>query len=144
MTEKPIKILHLYYLGGGIATSIKLITENLNSNKFEHVILNGLSKEHNKKPELSNSKIYSLKFNRHINIFQDIILFFNTYKICKREKPNLIHAHSAKGGIMGKVIAFLLNKPCLHTPQAYSFLSTETKFKKITVGFTALLYDATS
>src|SRR5690606_29853709 len=43
---------------------------------------------------------------------------------------DLIHAHSAKGGVIGKIVGKMNNVPVLHTPQAYSFLSADNKLKK--------------
>ena len=129
MTDKKIKILHLFYIGGGIATSVNLITQNTNSDIFQHVVISGISKDDSNE-ELHNSKIYNLNLDRNINFIHDLQLISQVLRICKKENPNLIHAHSAKGGLIGKVVAFLTSKKCLHTPQAYSFLSTDNIIKR--------------
>jgi len=126
--NKKFKILHVFYLGGGISTSIKLITKYTNQEKFEHIVLNGTDEQKNL--GLINSTIYNLKFGREIHFFKDVVLFFKTLRICLKEKPDLIHGHSAKGGIISKLLGFFANTPCLHTPQAYSYLSTQNKIKK--------------
>ena len=75
-------------------------------------------------------KDYKLPIKREISVFKDFAAIFNTLKILRKEKPQVIHAHSAKGGIIGKIVGFILKIPVLHTPQAYSYLSAETSFKQ--------------
>lgn len=128
MTDKKIKILHLFYILGGVGTSVELIAENTDDNQFEHIIINGSSK--NLTTSKGITKIYNLNLYREIRPLQDLKLLFKLIKICKKEKPDLIHAHSSKGGILGKIAALIIGKTCLHTPQAYSFLSTQNKFKR--------------
>jgi len=129
MTDKKIKILHLFYILGGVGTSIELIVKNTDDKEFDHVVINGsTNSDHSLFKGMK--KVYHLDVNREIRPFQDLKLLFKLINICKKEQPDLIHAHSSKGGILGKVAAFISGKPCLHTPQAYSFLSTQNKFKK--------------
>jgi glycosyltransferase involved in cell wall biosynthesis len=130
MKEKKIKILHLFYIGGGISTSIRLIAENSNPKNFEHIIVNGTKDSEGQELNLKNSKVYNIKFRREISFFRDIILFYKTLKICLKENPGIIHGHSSKGGIISKFVGFFTNTPCLHTPQAYSYLSSNNKIKK--------------
>ena len=127
--SKHIKILHLFDIGGGVATSINLITQNTNPDIFQHVVISGILKDNNKR-KLTNSKVYNLNLDRDINFIHDLQLIPKVLKICKKENPDLIHAHSAKGGLVGKIVAFLTSKKCLHTPQAYSFLSTDNTMKR--------------
>ena len=41
MINKKIKILHLFYLLGGVGTYIELIVRNTDEKQFEHVVING-------------------------------------------------------------------------------------------------------
>ena len=127
--NKNIKILHLFDTGSGVGTSINLITQNTNPDIFQHVVISGISKDNNE-DGLSNSKVYNLNLDRNINFKHDLQLIPKVLRICKKENPDLIHAHSAKGGLIGKLVAFLASKKCLHTPQAYSFLSTDNVLKR--------------
>jgi glycosyltransferase involved in cell wall biosynthesis len=75
-------------------------------------------------------KSYETSILRDINPLKDIAAIYKTHKIIKKERPNIIHAHSAKGGVIGKIVGSLNKIPVLHTPQAYSFLSSESKLKR--------------
>lgn len=126
------KIIHLLHAVGGVDVSLRLILSNIDSNKFDSIVIQG--KNDSNSPYLNNInkpiKSYKVNIIRNINPLKDISAIFKSYKIIKKEKPNLIHAHSAKGGVIGKIVGFLTRVPVLHTPQAYSYLSTENRFKR--------------
>ena len=52
-----------------------------------------------------------------------------TVRIIKKEKPDVIHCHSAKGGMIGRIVGFVTNTPVFYTPHAFSFLFAESKKK---------------
>jgi glycosyltransferase involved in cell wall biosynthesis len=127
-----IKIAHILNSVGGVDVSLRLILTNIDSSKFENIVIH--SNDDTKVPYLDNAenpiKDYKLPIKREISVFKDFAAIFNTLKILRKEKPQVIHAHSAKGGIIGKIVGFILKIPVLHTPQAYSYLSAETSFKQ--------------
>jgi glycosyltransferase involved in cell wall biosynthesis len=53
-------------------------------------------------------------------------LFASIYLI-HRLKPSIIHVHSSKAGIIGRVAGWLLKIPTVFTPHGFSFLSTPNK-----------------
>ena len=126
-----IKIAHILHSIGGVDVSLRLIIENINSSKFESIIIHGINDT--EKPFYDNhlnlTKEYKLPISREISIVDDFISIVKTYNIIRKEKPNLIHAHSAKGGVIGRTIGFLTGIKVLYTPQAFSFLSTSNKYK---------------
>ncbi|RAR72903.1 glycosyltransferase [Flavobacterium aciduliphilum] len=127
-----IKIAHILHSVGGVDVSLRLITENINQDKFENIIIHGHKDTQCEFLDRKNKSIRSYKTSiyREISFFKDVNSIIKTYKILKNEKPNLIHAHSAKGGIIGRIMGFLLNINVLYTPQAFSFLSTENRLKR--------------
>lgn len=123
---KKIKIAHILNSVGGVDVSLRLILENCNPNQFEHIIVHGqndtkvnfVNKDHRKLTD------YKLSIQREISPLNDFKAIYNTIKILKAENPDVIHAHSAKGGIIGRVASIFFNTKVLHTPQAYSYLSS--------------------
>jgi len=75
MTNKKIKILHLFYLIGGVGTSIELIAKNTSNDEFEHVIINGAPKADIPLAD-HQFKIYHLKLDRDIKPIKDLQLVF--------------------------------------------------------------------
>ena len=68
---------------------------------------------------------------REINLHKDLKSLLQIINKIRQLKPDLIHCHSAKAGILGRITGLLLNTPTFYTPHAYSFLSTDNKYKKI-------------
>lgn len=130
---KKIKIIHILNSVGGVDVSLRLILENCNSEEFENIIIHG---KHDTKSVYINKngkplKEYKLPIQREISIFRDLKAIYNTIKILKIEKPNIIHAHSAKGGVIARTASLFYKIKVLHTPQAYSYLSSPKGLKRI-------------
>lgn len=127
-----IKILHVLHSVGGVDVSLRLIIENINPEKFNSVVVHG--KHDTKKAFLDKEgkpvQEYKLPIQREINILKDVIAIYQTIKIIKKEKPDIIHAHSAKGGIIARAAGLFFKIKVFHTPQAYSYLSTDYKLKR--------------
>ena len=103
-----------------------------NTNRDEYIIVHG--NEDNSLPVYKNDipvKEYALPLYRNINIFYDFKVLIATILIVCKEKPDIIHCHSAKGGIIGRMAGFLTKTKTIYTPHAFSFLSTPSKLKRI-------------
>jgi glycosyltransferase involved in cell wall biosynthesis len=126
------KIVHLLHSIGGVDVYLRLVLENMNTDSFENIVIHGT--KDTEKPFFDKNgntiKEYKVSIFRDISIFYDIISLFQTYKILKKEKPNLIHAHSAKGGIVGRITGRLLGIKVIYTPHAFSYLSTQNSLKR--------------
>lgn len=127
-----LKIVHLAHSIGGVDVYLRLILENISIDSFENVIIHGLKDTTQPFLDKFGNEVrqYSVAIFRDINIANDCKALFQTYQIIKKEKPDLIHAHSAKGGIIGKVIARLLGIRILYTPHAFSYLCTQNSIKR--------------
>lgn len=115
---------------GGLIVSVKLISEHLNSDLYESVIIHDNNEVSYKDNKGSLIRSFTVPFIRAINPIKDLITLIKVYKIIKAEKPDLIHCHSAKAGIIGRIIGKLTNVPTLYTPQAFSFLSSNSNLKR--------------
>ena len=128
-----LKIIHVLHAVGGVDVSLRLITQNINSALFETIIIHGTTDT--KKLFLDNTdtplKQYALSITREISPYNDLKAIQQTIKILRKEKPDLVHAHSAKGGIIARAASIFYKVPVLHTPQAYSFLSEPRGLKRI-------------
>ncbi len=127
-----IKIVHILHSVGGVDVSLRLILSNINSEKFDSIVIHGV--EDKNEPFLNDKNVpvknYPISIIRNIDPIKDFKAIRATTKIIKKESPSLIHAHSAKGGVIGKIVGRKFGLPVLHTPQAYSFLSAENYIKR--------------
>jgi glycosyltransferase involved in cell wall biosynthesis len=117
-------------LGGAQKTALH-IAENINKNIFESFVIAGkggiLDDEVEKK-----IKFYRIKhFIRDISPLRDLKSLFKIYSILKREKPDIVHTHSSKAGIIGRIAAKLAGiKIIIHTIHGYGFNETQKLFIK--------------
>lgn len=125
-----MKILHIGNLKSGIDTYVRN-TVALASDKFEFAIVNGA--DDNSKPYMRHGKqvkTYSIDMYRALNPVKDMKAVMQAIKIIKKEKPDLVHCHSAKGGVIGRFAAFFTGTKVVYTAHAFSFLSAESAKKK--------------
>ena len=117
---------------GGVDVSLRLILENIDSSRFECLVIHG--ENDTNRPFTDNTggliEEFKIEIEREISIFRDIRALRSAFKIVRDVKPDIIHAHSAKGGVIGKLAGMRYGIPTLHTPQAYSYLSVENRLKK--------------
>lgn len=128
--RKPIKVLHIGQMVGGLDVYIRnSIVYNKACN--EYVIAHG-DKDGNK-PVVKNGKVvreYRMPLYRDLNPVNDLRALLQTVRIIRREKPGIIHCHSAKGGIIGRTAGWLTHTRTLYTPHAFSFLCSPSKLKR--------------
>ncbi len=67
---------------------------------------------------------------RNINPFYDIIAFIKIFKVLKKNKYDIIHTHSGKAGVLGRIAGKLSNRKTtvIHTIHGPSFYPNQKKF----------------
>ncbi len=64
----------------------------------------------------------SLALTRELRPLRDLGAFLALWSMVRREKPQLIHAHSSKAGFLARVVGFLCRVPgVLYTPHGFAF-----------------------
>lgn len=97
---------------GGIS---KLIIELLGDADFEQVYATGVCEKNEKEFALDlpphtkgGFAFYRLRrLKRSISLFDDFLTLFSLIKIIRQEKPNIIHTHMSKAGLLGRVAALI-------------------------------------
>ncbi|MGO4817156.1 glycosyltransferase [Flavobacterium sp. W22_SRS_FP1] len=127
-----IKIAHLLHSLGGVDVYLRLLLNNIDTDSFENIVIHGTKDtnvpflDKNKK----NVKEYKISVFREISVINDLKATYQTYQILKKEHPDLLHTHSAKGGMIGRVLGPLLGIKVIYTPHAFSYLSAQNSLKK--------------
>lgn len=117
-----MKILHIGQMIGGLDVYIRN-SITYASGDIEYVIMHGKSDQ--SKPVTCNGAVvkeYLTALQRDLSLTQDAKALWEAVKIIRNERPDVVHCHSAKGGIVGRVAGFLTHTPVLYTPHGYSFL----------------------
>ena len=125
-----MKVLHVGQMIGGLGVYIRNTVTYI-SDEFEFVIVHG--ETDNSKPVMKNGKEvkeYTISLYRKLNPLKDLKGLIQVIRIIQKEKPDIIHCHSAKGGFIGRMAGFLTRSKTFYTPHAFSFLSTQNKIKK--------------
>lgn len=127
-----MKILHVGPLKGGVDAFFRIILANIGDG-FEFVVINGADDEC--KPYVRNNHIiqsYRIVANRSLNPIRDAWALLQVIWIIWKVNPDMVHCHSAKGGVIGRTAAFLTGKKCVYTPHAFSFFAANSqRLKKI-------------
>ncbi len=134
-----VKVLHISEpFISGIYTYIKHIahfSENQNiqtfviySNKRNNIINDELKSDFNE-----NTTFFKVAMDREISFINDFISFIKIIKVIYKIKPDVIHLHSSKAGVIGRVAGILYPKAKLfYTPNGYSFIREDiSSIKKI-------------
>jgi glycosyltransferase involved in cell wall biosynthesis len=132
-----LKVVHVIEaLGGGVYTYFKdlssffgddEIVENINTT----IIYSGNRKEIDPekiKTEFSKGvSLIKIDMVRKFSPIQDIKSIFKLTRELKKLNPDVIHLHSSKAGVLGRVAYFFLfkKKKLFYTPHGYSFLRTD-------------------
>ena len=62
------------------------------------------------------------ELKRKISPISDLIAFTKLYLIFRREKFSIVHTHTAKAGVLGRIAAHLAGVPCIiHQPHGHNF-----------------------
>jgi len=126
------KIVHIARPISGVGVYISLLTKYIDNESFVNVLICN-THENIIEPKDQSEKVIKI---HHANIFRkihplkDFISLLNIIKILKKENPDVIHCHSAKAGILGRIAGFYLKKKTFYTPHAYSYLSQQSKTKR--------------
>lgn len=72
-------------------------------------------------------KTYPTSLQRSISFSQDFKALRETIRLIRELKPDVIHCHSAKGGMIGRIAGFITKTPTLYTAHAFSFLCSGNK-----------------
>lgn len=117
-------------LGGAQKVAIDLCKKT-DKNKFETFMICGMGGILD--DETANGiKVYFVPdLVRKINPLKDFKAGIEIYKILKKEKPDIVHTHSSKAGIIGRITAFAAGtKAVIHTIHGFPFNDTQSFFKK--------------
>lgn len=124
---KVAHIITLLELGGAQENTL-YTCEHLDKNKFDVILICGHGGILDDKAK--NIKTYFVKeLIREICPIYDLIALIKIYKILKKEKPDIVHTHSSKAGIIGRWAAYFAKVPrILHTFHGFGFNDYQNYF----------------
>lgn len=120
--ERPVGIIRIIARLniGGPAWQVSVLTRGLNDHDFVTKLVTGNVDDGEgdfvalRDPELPHQVVTGL--GRTIRPLDDIRAFFLLFRIIRRERPLIVHTHTAKAGVLGRLAAILARAPIrVHT-----------------------------
>ncbi len=126
MSLKIIRIQSRICLGGPALHTI-LLTAHLNREKFRTILVGGALEPGEGDISFwaeSNNVTFTQieQMGRDIFFLKDMFALIKLYRLIKREKPQIVHTHTAKAGALGRLAAWLARVPHIyHTFHGHTF-----------------------
>lgn len=102
-----------------VPVSLKVLLKGQHRFMSEHFDVIGVSSAGNELDDVKNDEgidVISIDMSRKITPLRDIKSLWATYKFLKTEKPQIVHSHTPKAGIVGMLAAKMAGVPHrLHT-----------------------------
>lgn len=128
-------------LAGGVYTYFKDLSHFMGQDKVAqniktYIIYNDKRKEiiaeNIQKDFSSNVTLIPLEMERELNPIKDLKATFKLRKLFKEIKPDVIHLHSSKAGVIGRFAKFLTFQKVkvFYTPHGYAFLRQDISESK--------------
>jgi glycosyltransferase involved in cell wall biosynthesis len=127
---------------GGPALLISNLISHSKSKEFEHLLLTGWCDDD--EVEYANFRAIDLPIvrvkglGRRIDLKSDFIAFLEIRRVMKEFNPNIVHTHTAKAGIIGRLASLSLHRrhKRVHTFHGHLLYGYFNKYKtKLIIGF---------
>ncbi len=124
--KKIVRIISRLNIGGPALHTV-LLSEALNKDGYKDILIYGkasalegnmsdLAKDKNLKP------LFLPELKREISLKNDLKVLFKLYFLLKKEKPDIVHTHASKAGLLGRLAAVLSGVPIkIHTFHGHIF-----------------------
>jgi len=112
---------------GGSAENTFLTLKGLDKSRYEVSLIAGPVDDpsQDRRDQIEESGVRYIQvpqLRRNIHLFYDFTALLKIYRFLKREKPDIIHTHTSKAGLLGRLAARLARVPSIiHTPHGHVF-----------------------
>lgn len=121
--SRPIKVMNLIARLniGGPAIHVSLLTQHLGPPEFESTLVAGRVPETEGDmgyyaTECGVTPIYLETLSREVDYRDDFRSILAVYRLLRRERPDILHTHTAKAGFVGRIAGWLARVPVIvHT-----------------------------
>jgi glycosyltransferase involved in cell wall biosynthesis len=131
--KKPMHVLQVSKSTGGVGQYLRTLVTHLDKDRFRVTAVCLSEGGDELAAELSNIdgvQAYSLRMNRFkIDLFSDAQVLFKLARMIRKEKFDLIHAHTSKPGFLARVAAMGTGVPSIYRPACFSFHDGLPKWK---------------
>lgn len=124
-----IKVIHIITRldKGGSAENTFLTLKGLDKSRYEVSLIAGPVDDpsQDRKDQIEESGVRYIQvpqLRRSIHLFYDFKALLRIFRLLRREKPDIVHTHTSKAGLLGRLAAKLARVPSIiHTPHGHVF-----------------------
>ncbi len=122
-TPRPLKIARIIARlnVGGPAIHVILLSAGMDHDRFHTLLISGREEPHEGNmlhlaEEKGVTPLFVDAMSRRIRFGADFWSFLYLYRLLRRERPDIVHTHTAKAGLVGRLAALLAGVPIrIHT-----------------------------
>ncbi len=127
--KRPIKVMHIIArlnIGGAAVYVIELV-EQLNDLGYDAQLICGVvGKDEGDMRYIADERHVAVtilpRLGREISFVGDLTTVFRLWRLIRRERPDVVHTHTAKAGLVGRLAAWLSGVPVIvHTFHGHVF-----------------------
>lgn len=142
LKKEKLKVVHIVEaLGGGVYTYFKDLTHFFGKpeicEEIETIIIYSSKRkeiipENIKKEFSANVQLIEIDMVKELSPIHDFQSVIKIRKLLKKLKPDVVHLHSSKAGVLGRFakLGLLKNKKLFYTPHGYAFLRKDISKSK--------------
>ncbi len=114
---------------GGTRKHLTDLILNLDKTKFQVTLICSTLRDKTYREDIdkmvkSGGQVEIIQMYRKIHLLADFIALLKMYSLMRRERYDIVHAHSSKAGFLGRLAARLAHIPVIiYSPHAYAFQS---------------------
>ncbi len=118
-TTDKIRIMHITQSGGGVLRYIQMLLKYIDKSRFENIVICSYA---SKREDYGENIIYfdQVKMEREISL-SDLPAVIKVRKLIKKYAPDIVYAHSSKGGAIARIANIGLKNKCIYNPHGWSF-----------------------
>lgn len=126
------KLIRITTVPQSLKTLLKGQLRFMSENGFEVIGVSSTGKELEEVNKQEGIRTISIEMSRKITPIKDLRALWRFYKLCKKEKPTIVHSHTPKAGIIGMLGAKLAGVPIrLHTVAGLPLMETSGNKRKL-------------
>jgi glycosyltransferase involved in cell wall biosynthesis len=115
---------------GGAQLNTVYTAEHLDPLRFDTYLFSGPGGPLTARPAGADRVVRIPALTREISPGKDLLAFFSLIRLFRNIKPHIVHTHSSKAGILGRLAAFAARVPIvIHSVHGFSFSPQQPFFK---------------
>lgn len=129
------KILHITQSNGGVEEYLKMFFSHIDKEHFEVEIICPNYPSMIEEMKKLGVKVHVVNMKRNMSLFSDLKDYIKIKKYIKSSNPDIVHVHSSKAGVIGRIAAVRSKVPCVYNAHGWSFSMDTSKMKKMIYAF---------